>query len=148
MRPVRPVTAGMTDDEPKPLCDACGKPIGGDYFTDDQACGTGDGPGFLLCGDDVCVLTRPKGLRARRKFYARQRERNEDRHSYTAETQVAFHIEMHTITEDEPFDLGGLLGLKTDDLAALPKSEVDKLIQDALANWVSNHVESGWSIDQ
>lgn len=112
----------MTDDEPEHLCDACGDPIIGEHDTDGQACGTGDGPGFLLCRDDECVTMRPTSLRARRQLYARQRKANEERHIYTAETTVAFHIEMHTITEDESFDLGGLLGLKTDALTALPKS--------------------------
>jgi hypothetical protein len=29
----------------------------------------------------------------------------------------------------------------------MPKSEVHKMFDDALADWVANHVESSWSIE-
>ncbi len=138
----------MTDEDSEHLCDACGDPIIGEHDTDEQVCGTGDGPGFLLCRDADCVDLSPTGLRHRRDLYTRQRKANAERHVYTAETTVAFHIEMHVITEDETFELGGLLGKTTEEIDALGKSEVEKLIQEELAAWVANHVESGWSIER
>jgi hypothetical protein len=136
----------MSSDDTRHLCDACGSPIIGEHFTDDAVCHGHDVPGFFLCGEDECKARRPKSLRARRQFYVFQREWNKEQHSYTADSPIAFHIEMHTITEDEAFSLGGLLGMTTEDFSALPKSKVEKLIQDALADWVGNHVESSWSV--
>jgi hypothetical protein len=148
MRPVRPVTAGMTDDEPKHLCDACGEPIGGEHFTDEQACGTGDGPGFFLCGDEDCVARRPKGIRARRQFYAHQRAHNNEQHSYTANSTLSFHVEMGQLSEDDTITIGDLFGDAADGIETMLKSDVDKMIDDALADWVANHVSSGWSIEE
>ena len=31
------------------LCDGCNKPVGTNYYTDDEVCGGGDGPGFFIC---------------------------------------------------------------------------------------------------
>jgi len=39
-------------------CDACGRPTGADYFTDDEVCGNGDGPGFRLCARSLCMARR------------------------------------------------------------------------------------------
>jgi len=36
------------------LCDACNKPTGTAYHTDDEVCGTSDGPGFTLCDRARC----------------------------------------------------------------------------------------------
>jgi hypothetical protein len=136
-----------TDDH-KHSCDACGEPIIGEYFTDAQVCGTGDGPGFLLCGDEACVARRPKSIRARRQFYAHQRKHNEESHSYTADSPLSFHVEMGRLSEDETFTIGDLFGEAAKGIEKMPKNEVHKMLDDALADWVSNHVESGWSIEQ
>jgi hypothetical protein len=37
-----------------PQCDACNKPTGTDYGTDDEVCDGGDGPGFFLCDRQRC----------------------------------------------------------------------------------------------
>ena len=141
--------AGMTEaEEPKAhLCDACGDPIIGEHFTDEEVCGTGDGPGFLLCDGEECKALRPKGLRARRSFYAYQRKHNEEQHSYTAASTLSFHVEMGQLSEDDSFTIGDLFGDAADGIADMLKSEVHKMIDDALADWVANHVSSGWSID-
>lgn len=39
-------------------CDACNKPAGRDYITDADVCGSGDGPGFMLCDRARCVAKR------------------------------------------------------------------------------------------
>jgi len=36
------------------LCDGCNKPTGTVYCTDDEVCGTSDGPGFTLCDRARC----------------------------------------------------------------------------------------------
>lgn len=56
-----------------PACDACGRPIGRDHYTDDEVCQGGDGPGFYLCGRTSC-LKRRMGMTAdeRRAYYQRQ----------------------------------------------------------------------------
>lgn len=61
----------------KPACDACGKPCTGEHFTDGEACGSSDGPGFYLCERKRCEAKRPEGLEERKAFYAAQREKNE-----------------------------------------------------------------------
>lgn len=38
-----------------PSCDGCGKPVGTDYFTDDEVCQGSDGPGFFLCDRKECA---------------------------------------------------------------------------------------------
>lgn len=55
-------------------CDACGRPVGASYFTDDEVCGGGDGPGFYLCGRRPCAA-RYDGLdvEARRELFTRVR---------------------------------------------------------------------------
>ena len=37
-----------------PLCDGCNKPVGTNYFTDDEVCAGSDGPGFYLCERKRC----------------------------------------------------------------------------------------------
>jgi hypothetical protein len=137
----------MTDEEPKHLCDACGDPIIGEHDTDDEVCGTGDGPGFLLCRVEDCVTRRPAMLRHRRQFYARQRKANEARHSYTAESRLSFHVEMSGESVDEDFGLGDLLNMSTDEIAALGKDELSDLIRSAFDDWQGNHVSGGWEIE-
>lgn len=54
-----------------PPCDFCGKPVGTEYFTDDEAVIQGtDGPGFFLCGRARCVNKREAlDAEARRAAY-------------------------------------------------------------------------------
>lgn len=60
-----------------PSCDACGKPVGADYYTDDEVCGGGDGPGFYLCGRAACVRRRDMpSVDQRRALYETQRAAN------------------------------------------------------------------------
>lgn len=62
---------------PSDLCDACGKPVGGDCYEDLQATGGDDGPGRCLCGRALCVMRRQAMPRdQRREYYAAQRDRN------------------------------------------------------------------------
>lgn len=55
-------------------CDACGKPVGTAYYTDDEVCGGGDGPGFYLCERKRCG-EKLRGLTVdeRRTVYERTR---------------------------------------------------------------------------
>ena len=58
-------------------CDACGKPVGEDYCTDDEVCGSTDGPGFYLCTRARCAKRRDAlDVEARRAFYTEQRKAN------------------------------------------------------------------------
>ncbi len=41
-----------------PPCDACNKPVGTNWFTDDEVVGGSDGPGFYLCERKRCVAKR------------------------------------------------------------------------------------------
>lgn len=61
-----------------PRCDGCGKPIGTAYFTDEEVCGSTDGPGFLVCDRARCAKAL-EGLdvEQRRARYAKQRELND-----------------------------------------------------------------------
>jgi hypothetical protein len=59
-------------------CDACGRPCGTDYGTDDDVCGGSDGPGFFLCLD-YCNEVRHLGVEERRHHYTAQRARNDAR---------------------------------------------------------------------
>ncbi len=36
-------------------CDACDKPVGTAYYTDDAVCGSTDGPGFYICERKRCA---------------------------------------------------------------------------------------------
>lgn len=58
------------------LCDGCGKPVGTAHFTDEDVCGTTDGPGFYVC-ERVRCRRRLAGLgvEARRAIYTATRER-------------------------------------------------------------------------
>lgn len=57
------------------LCDACNEPVGDDYMTDDEVCGNGDGPGFILCDRRVCrVKCANMNIEERRAHFAKQRE--------------------------------------------------------------------------
>lgn len=59
-------------------CDGCGKPVGTNYFTDDEVCGGGDGPGFYLCERAQCAKSREGlGIEERRALYERTRRSNE-----------------------------------------------------------------------
>ena len=57
-----------------PSCDGCGKPVGTAYFTDDEVCGVGDGPGFYVC-ERKCCSKKLNGLdiEARRAVYTATR---------------------------------------------------------------------------
>ena len=59
-------------------CDGCGRPIGGDeFYTDEEVCGGGDGPGFYLCQRKSCGQ-RHEGLPVgdRRVLFTAQRAEN------------------------------------------------------------------------
>ncbi len=65
-----------------PRCDACGKPTGADYMTDERVCGNSDGPGFFLCGRKRCTSARDAaeangGLAALALLYTTQRKIND-----------------------------------------------------------------------
>lgn len=54
-------------------CDLCGKPIHGEYGTDAEVCGGGDGPGFFLCGRKACLAAiRSSTVEQRRAMYVRR----------------------------------------------------------------------------
>lgn len=60
------------------LCDACGKPVGTEYLTDDEVCGGGDGPGFFLCSRVRCCNKRdPLTVDQRRALYTERRALNQ-----------------------------------------------------------------------
>lgn len=60
-----------------PACDCCGKPTGRDYNTDDEVCGSTDGPGFYLCSRKRCgAKTEGLDVEARRALYTAQRVKN------------------------------------------------------------------------
>lgn len=60
-----------------PPCDACGKPVGTDFMTDDEVVGSGDGPGFFLCDRKRCAAKRDQlDVPARKAMYAAQRAKN------------------------------------------------------------------------
>lgn len=63
---------------PSQACDACGKPCGTEYGTDDEVCAGGDGPGFYLCSRLRCARRRGGTVEERRAHYAAQRERNRE----------------------------------------------------------------------
>jgi hypothetical protein len=57
-------------------CDACGKPVGTDHITDDEVCGSSDGPGFFLCDRKRCCAKRePLSVEERRALYTATRAR-------------------------------------------------------------------------
>lgn len=59
-------------------CDGCGRPVGTDYLTDEEACGSTDGPGFYLCERQRCVSKREAlDVNSRRVHYTAMRARNE-----------------------------------------------------------------------
>ncbi len=59
-------------------CDACGKPIHGEYFTDDEVCCGSDGPGFFLCGRKRCgARYESLPIEKRRELFTEQRTKNE-----------------------------------------------------------------------
>lgn len=65
-------TSGRYTDGHK--CDACNKPTGVDYFTDDEVCGGSDGPGFYLCARKGCEKRRDAlEVDARRALYTATR---------------------------------------------------------------------------
>lgn len=61
-----------------PLCDACGKPCGTAYFTDDEVCGGTDGPGFFLYERRSCIVARSLPVEERRALYTRMRALQEN----------------------------------------------------------------------
>jgi hypothetical protein len=57
-------------------CDACGKPIHGDYSTDDEVCAGTDCPGFFLCQRKSCWKKYENMDRATRtRFFFEQSKR-------------------------------------------------------------------------
>ena len=60
-----------------PACDGCGKPVGTNYFTDEDVCGGGDGPGFYLCDRVRCCQRRDLDVEGRRALYTAQRAIND-----------------------------------------------------------------------
>jgi hypothetical protein len=63
-----------------PKCDACGKPVGTNYYTDDEVCSGSDGPGFYLCERKRCGASL-EGLDvvSRRSIYEKRRAKNDGR---------------------------------------------------------------------
>lgn len=58
-------------------CDGCGKPVGTDFMTDDEVCGSGDGPGFYRCERKRCIAKMDvMGIEERRAHYTAQRMKN------------------------------------------------------------------------
>jgi hypothetical protein len=59
-------------------CDFCGSAVGSNaYYTDDEVCQGGDGPGFILCGRKACVVGRDAlSVSTRRELYTAQRALN------------------------------------------------------------------------
>jgi hypothetical protein len=54
------------------LCDCCGKPVGTEYVSDDEVCGSSDGPGFFLCQRKRCEnspIRNNPNVEARRTHY-------------------------------------------------------------------------------
>ena len=63
-----------------PKCDGCGKPCT-EHFTDERACGGGDGPGFYLCGRKYCQIRLDRveeklGVEGLKTWYTIQRTKN------------------------------------------------------------------------
>ena len=59
-----------------PSCDCCRKPVGTEYQTDEEVCGSSDGPGFFLCDRKRCVGVREHmDVEARRALYTTTRAR-------------------------------------------------------------------------
>jgi hypothetical protein len=58
-------------------CDGCGKPVGTNYYTDDEVCGAGDGPGFYLCDRKRCVAKRDLPVEGRRALYTATRAKTD-----------------------------------------------------------------------
>ncbi len=58
-------------------CDACGKPVGTAYYTDEEVCGNTDGPGFFLCDRARCCKNRDLDTEGRRALYTAQRAIND-----------------------------------------------------------------------
>jgi len=64
--------------ENSPRCDCCGKPVGTAYYTDDDVCGSTDGPGFYICDRKRCADKRAEmSVDERRTLYTSQRKANE-----------------------------------------------------------------------
>jgi hypothetical protein len=59
-------------------CDGCGAPIqSDDHATDEDVCGSGDGPGFFLCGSAACGDRYcHMGAEERRAYFTKQRAAN------------------------------------------------------------------------
>lgn len=62
-------------------CDFCGKSCAAEHFTDERACGSGDGPGFYLCGRVGCeraraTVEREEGFETLKHHYDAQRSKN------------------------------------------------------------------------
>ena len=56
-------------------CDGCNKPVGTNYFTDEDVCGGSDGPGFYLCDRKRCIAARCKlSVEEKRARYEANRE--------------------------------------------------------------------------
>jgi len=54
-------------------CDACGKPVRGEHFTDEEVVGGSDAPGFFLCSRVRCSKERSAmTVEQRRAFYQRR----------------------------------------------------------------------------
>lgn len=57
-----------------PQCDACNRPAGYAYASDPVVCGSGDGPGFILCTRPGCSRSmRGMSVDDRRAHYERMR---------------------------------------------------------------------------
>lgn len=59
------------------VCDGCGKSAGLDYATDEEVCGSTDGPGFFVCARVRCPANAPefqaRSVEERRAHYAATR---------------------------------------------------------------------------
>jgi hypothetical protein len=55
-------------------CDGCNKPVGTNYFSDEDVCGSGDGPGFYVCDRKRCAAKlEGLGVEQRRAVYETNR---------------------------------------------------------------------------
>ena len=60
-------------------CDACGKSTNEETrFTDEEVCGSSDGPGFYLCARKACKKARDLPVEVRRVLYEGHRAKNNE----------------------------------------------------------------------
>ena len=90
-------------------CDFCGKSCAAEHFTDERACGGGDGPGFFLCGRAACEKSRERledreGFDALVRHYAEQRSKND------AQVQQMEEVYVPPVAKRSNAELSKLMG--------------------------------------